>query len=447
VKSRNVRLLSCVAALVLTACAPPAPDHVPPILLFNGTGTSPNDVTAIEAILKSRKLEYSTVNSSQLNGMSETRLRAYRLMIVPGGNYITIGRSLRSGTATNIHRAVQGGLNYLGVCAGGLLAGNAPNGLNLTEGVRFDFYALVKQGIHKAAVEITGVGRPAMEHYWEDGPQFSGWGAVVGSYPDRTPAIVEGKSGKGWVILSGIHPEAPESWRRGMIFTTPTSAAHAYAGTLIDAALNGTSLLEGARLGDEPLDEQRILPAIRGFHARVHVHPPGLHGADRRPHVVGREASGQHDRHPGRDHDASADGPVVDAPRAPHAIGGPVSRVEHDAVHARLDLSRAIDRGGVLHAHQSQDLPGKEPLSQVLELGRAEVAVELHHGGGHLGGQREHLVRVLQVRHEDGDHEGRDGERQLPRPIGLEEIGSGMEATHEEAEGMGSCGFREPSLG
>jgi glutamine amidotransferase-like uncharacterized protein len=236
-------VLSFVVALVLTACAPSAPGPVPPVLLFNGSGASPNDVAALKAILGSRHLEYSTVNSSQLNGMSEAELRAYRLLIVPGGNYIDIGNSLTPSTATNVRNAVQGGLNYLGICAGGLLAGDVPdNGLNLTGGVRFEFYTLVNHGTHKAVVEITGVGTPAIEHYWEDGPQFTGWGAVVGRYPDGTPAIVEGSSGKGWVILAGTHPEAPESWRRGMSFTTSADAAHAFAGTLVDAALTGTSL-------------------------------------------------------------------------------------------------------------------------------------------------------------------------------------------------------------
>lgn len=70
----------------------------------------------------------------------------------------------------------------------------------------------------------------------------AGWGAVVGKYPDGTPAIVEGRSGKGWVILVGVHPEAPDSWQRGMTFSTPASAANACAGTLVDAALNGISL-------------------------------------------------------------------------------------------------------------------------------------------------------------------------------------------------------------
>ncbi|HEX9160778.1 MAG TPA: BPL-N domain-containing protein [Thermoanaerobaculia bacterium] len=236
------RLLFLIS-LAMTACAQPEPHSVPPILLFNGTGTSANDVAAVETILKNGHLRYSTVNSLQLNGMSEAQLMAYRLMIVPGGNFLAIGNSLTPSTTSNIHNAVQGGLNYLGICAGAFLAGHASyNSLNLTSGVRFGFYADENRGIRKAAVVIAGVGTPALEHYWEDGPQLTGWGAVVGKYPDGTPAIVEGTSGKGWVILSGVHPEAPAHWRRGMTFSTPASVDNAYAGKLIDAALNRTWL-------------------------------------------------------------------------------------------------------------------------------------------------------------------------------------------------------------
>jgi Uncharacterized conserved protein len=240
---RSIQFLLFIATIVLAGCAPPGPPEVAPILLVNGTGASPNDVKAVEAILKERQLKYAMVNSRQLNRMSEAQLLAYRLMIIPGGNYITVGNSLTPAATTNIHNAVQGGLNYLGICCGGILAGDAKcNSLNLTSGVRFGFYAVVNRGIHKTAVPIAGVSTPAIECYWEDGPQFTGWGAVVGKYPDGTPAVVEGTCGKGWVILCGVHPEAPENWRRGMSFTMPASAANAYAATLIDAALNGTSL-------------------------------------------------------------------------------------------------------------------------------------------------------------------------------------------------------------
>src|SRR2546430_2651846 len=84
---------------------------VPPILLFNGTGTSPNDVTAVEMILDEHHLNYSTANSLQMNGMSESELRVYRLLIIPGGNFVSMGNSLKSNTTANIHNAVESGLN------------------------------------------------------------------------------------------------------------------------------------------------------------------------------------------------------------------------------------------------------------------------------------------------------------------------------------------------
>jgi Biotin-protein ligase, N terminal len=224
-----------------------------PVLLFNGTGTSPNDVAAVETILRTNHIDYSTANSSQLNEMGEAQIRGYRLLIVPGGNFIDIGNGLASSTTANIRDAVKNGVNYLGICAGGFFAGDSGfNGLNLTSGVRFGFYSAesppslklrrTSQRIRKAAVAIARAGAPTLEHYWEDGPEFTGWGAVVGKYPDGTPAIVEGTFGSGWVLLTGVHPEAPAAWRRGMSFTTPPSEDNAYAGTLIDAALNRTSL-------------------------------------------------------------------------------------------------------------------------------------------------------------------------------------------------------------
>ena len=238
---KNVPAKSGIAS---SAQTPQRPGGAAAILLFNGTGTSPNDAKAVETILRGNHLDYATVNSSQLNQMGEPQIRGYRLLIVPGGNFIDIGNSLSSGTTANIRNAVQKGLNYLGICAGGFLAGASShyNSLNLTSGVNFGFYSAENQGIRKATVAIVAAGGPTLDQYWEDGPQFTGWGGIVAKYPDGTPAIVEGAFGKGWVILTGVHPEAPEAWRGGMSFSTPAAADNAYAGTLIQAALHGTTL-------------------------------------------------------------------------------------------------------------------------------------------------------------------------------------------------------------
>ncbi len=215
----------------------------PDVLLFNGTGTSPNDVAAIEKLLEGSRIGYSTADSAQLNAMSGPKMRGYRLLIMPGGNFIDMGNSLTAGATANVRSAVRGGLNYLGICAGGFLAGKYnQNSLDLAGGVKFGFYAAESRGIRNAAVAIESPGSPTLDQYWEDGPEFSGWGAVVAMYPDKTPAIVEGTFGKGLIILSGIHAEAPETWRRGMTFRTPAEVDNGYAATLISAALNRTPL-------------------------------------------------------------------------------------------------------------------------------------------------------------------------------------------------------------
>ena len=227
------------ACLLATGCRSDPPN----ILLFNGRGTSANDVAAVERVLRDAHLSYTTVNSGQLAALSEPQLRTYRLLIVPGGNFVEIGTGLTPAAVSNVRNAVHGGLNYLGICAGAFFAGNSSyNGLNLTSGVRFPFYAAEARGIRKAAVEIAIAGSSPVEQYWEDGPQLTGWGDVVAKYTDGTAAVAQGKFGDGWVVLLGTHPEAPDSWRRGLEFRTTGAAARAYSAALIAAALNATPL-------------------------------------------------------------------------------------------------------------------------------------------------------------------------------------------------------------
>ena len=216
------------------------------ILLFTGTGSSRGDVEAMETLLNANNFDYTTADSVQLNRMGATDLQRYRLLIVPGGNFIDMGNSLTASTTANIRNAVKGGVNYLGICAGAFLAGDFPanySRLNLTSGVQFRFYSASEKGIRKTPVVVTMADGHTFEHYWEDGPQLTGWGDVVGKYPDGTPAIVEGTFGSGFVILTGVHTEAPESWRHGMKFATPASVDHAYAVTLIRAALERMPLV------------------------------------------------------------------------------------------------------------------------------------------------------------------------------------------------------------
>jgi len=237
---RSQALAAFLFALACGSDPAPAPATV---LLFNGTGTSAGDVAAVESVLHDAHLDYATASSKQLDAMTAENLRAYRLLIVPGGNFERIGNSLTPSATAHVRDAVRGGLNYLGICAGAFFAGNSPfNGLNLTSGVRFPFFAAEARGVRKAAVQIDVAGSTPLEQYWEDGPQLTGWGDVVARYTDGPPAVAQGNFGNGWVILLGTHPEAPDSWRNALGFTTSGAASRAYAVTLTTAALNATRL-------------------------------------------------------------------------------------------------------------------------------------------------------------------------------------------------------------
>jgi hypothetical protein len=54
--------------------------------------------------------------------------------------------------------------------------------------------------------------------------------------------VVQGRFGAGWVLLSGIHAEAPASWRKGPGFDTPVRDTQAFAAALFRSALAGAPM-------------------------------------------------------------------------------------------------------------------------------------------------------------------------------------------------------------
>src|ERR1051326_609375 len=169
----------------MAAALPPAIPAAEPVLLFNGTGTS-SDVEAVEAVLKTLRVGYLTADSAQLNAMSEAQLGGYKLIIIPGGNSIEIGESLTPNAVAYLRGAVQQyGVHYLGICAGAFFGGySVYNGVTLTGGAPFYFYADEFKGIHREPVDLSFVSSGPLFVYWQDGPQLSGWGEIVAKFPE-----------------------------------------------------------------------------------------------------------------------------------------------------------------------------------------------------------------------------------------------------------------------
>jgi glutamine amidotransferase-like uncharacterized protein len=212
---------------------PSSPTPIPPvshetygtnILLFNGVGISTSDWQTTEKIIQSMGIAYRLVNSSQLNAMSLAEMKTFGMILVPGGKAGTITGGLKAATRVRVRQAVRdGGVAYLGVCAGAFMAVEAGAEGNNTTGYGFP----VVEGKHLpmwypngntsaiAAVTPVKFADGSSRHLvWYGGPSTPEWtGGVVARYNNGKPAISQTWFHKGWVIVTGPHPEAPQGWR------------------------------------------------------------------------------------------------------------------------------------------------------------------------------------------------------------------------------------------
>src|SRR6187397_1767655 len=112
---RPIRAACAALLFVLAGCqqstSVPRDSKSPPdILLFNGNGISRNGVAALQALLEASGFRYDTIDSPHLDALPDTRLREYRLLIVPGGNFEVLGQGLKRETVARVRAAVLAGL-------------------------------------------------------------------------------------------------------------------------------------------------------------------------------------------------------------------------------------------------------------------------------------------------------------------------------------------------
>jgi glutamine amidotransferase-like uncharacterized protein len=210
------------------------------VLLYNGSGATSGDVSALTSVLDSLGYSYTVANETQMNTMNRSQYDQYKLILWPGGDSIVMGSALTTETTGNIHDAiVLDGVSYLGFCAGAFMAETSTlyNTFKLAT-TYFNFY-------NEGAVEMVNIFFPSGTSnkivYW-DGPQLSGWGQVVGKYPNGDPAIVQDVVGTnhGFVIISGVHPEAPLNWDVPGYTESQETQNNSNAMSLVFAALNKT---------------------------------------------------------------------------------------------------------------------------------------------------------------------------------------------------------------
>jgi hypothetical protein len=194
------------------------------VLLFNGTGVSTSDWQATEQMISGQGWSYALVNSAELNAMSLEEIASYRVIVIPGGKGGTITASLTEATRLKVRQAVRDrGVGYVGFCAGAWVAVGpeasgdqvASYGLAVAPGAILPSYYPGGDTSQTAAiVPVTLSSGETRQLVWWGGPSTPEWaGGVIGRYVTGEPAISQTWSGAGLVVISGPHPEAPQSWR------------------------------------------------------------------------------------------------------------------------------------------------------------------------------------------------------------------------------------------
>ena len=218
------------------------------VLVYTGKSNWILEVQSILTILFSHGISYREVTAKELNEITLEELLQSKLLVMPGGDSDLISAGLYTETGINLREAIQEhGLNYLGFCAGAWLAvapkpepGLDPSyGLGLVDGPLLKKTYLQKQGLQYATPQITFADGIKRKQLWWGGPVTPDLpGSVYARFDDGTPAITQMYSGRGFVILSGVHPTATKAILNSIKSYEREAIAPDIAWKLIDSALN-----------------------------------------------------------------------------------------------------------------------------------------------------------------------------------------------------------------
>jgi glutamine amidotransferase-like uncharacterized protein len=248
-----------VASVSVPDSGPVGPLSVPPgrpprvfttdVMLFEGAGTWGAETGSFENLFAQNGISYRAVSSAQLDAMSVDEIASFGLLLIPGGSGGTVSAGLSAATHARLREAVQRrGVSYLGFCAGSFVAvAPAPAsgqdvsyGFGIVAGPELDYYYLENSLNPDIAMTLeTFPDGQTRDLVWYGGPVTPNVaGGVVAKYPNGEPAISEMWSGNGFVVLSGVHPAAPQSVRDSYGLNDGDGLDTAYALELVRAAIH-----------------------------------------------------------------------------------------------------------------------------------------------------------------------------------------------------------------
>ncbi len=158
------------------------------------------------------------------NTWSEDKFYDVALWIHPGGQSATAATTMTHEQKSRLRKFVADGGGYVGFCAGAFIASagiRKAKGDVLKPVETFQLIPLLTTLYPEKRAEavIYPIDWLGTERYlyWEGGPYFEiekqETVEVIARYSSGEPVTVRNTYGKGRVFVTGLHPEAPESWR------------------------------------------------------------------------------------------------------------------------------------------------------------------------------------------------------------------------------------------
>lgn len=226
-------------------------------LIFSGAGSWTPEVSSLKSLILSRGSTYQEADQSDLNSLTLDGLARFGVIIWTGGVGSTQMNGLSEATKIRLRQAVQErGVGWIGFCAGSFVAvaptpppnQNPSYGMGIVAGPLLEYYYLENE-LHAAGksdftiIPHTLSGGTKRDLVWYGGPVVPETQAgVIARYPNGEPSISQTWSGNGFVILSAVHPGAPQSVRDEFGVTDSDGTDFELAWAILEGALKQKEL-------------------------------------------------------------------------------------------------------------------------------------------------------------------------------------------------------------
>jgi glutamine amidotransferase-like uncharacterized protein len=225
----------------------PGTDHTD-VLLYTGEGSWGDEIDSLKQILFAHGKTYEEMDDGDFNALDADDLKMYSMVLFAGGDSDKVSAQLNPEIRSLLRKAVkEKGLNYLGFCAGAwLVVSPEPKpeeedyGFHLIDGPWLDQTSFYNQGRKSAIANALFPDGRRRNLLWFGGPVTPDVpGGVIAKYPDGKPAITQLQAGKGFVIISGLHPAANKKILSKIHLFTKAPIAPDLGWTMLDAAIRG----------------------------------------------------------------------------------------------------------------------------------------------------------------------------------------------------------------